>query len=68
MGQLFQTICRLVAEGNYVLGLHAIERLEHRKIMEWQVVRLSRPPANTSNDTIPSRFRQSRLWNSFRMA
>ena len=38
MGQLFQTICRLVAEEKYVIGEHASERLEERGIMEWQVV------------------------------
>jgi hypothetical protein len=35
---LFETICRLVAEEKYVIGLHASERLEERGIMEWQVV------------------------------
>ena len=38
MQPLFQTIRRLVAEGKYVIGFHASERLEERGIMEWQVV------------------------------
>ena len=38
MGQLFDTICQLVAEEKYVIGQHASERLEERGIMEWQVV------------------------------
>jgi hypothetical protein len=38
MGQLFDTIRRLVAEERYVVGEHASERLEERGIMEWQAV------------------------------
>jgi hypothetical protein len=38
MGQLFDTIKELVAQEKYVVGQHAIERLEERGIMEWQVV------------------------------
>lgn len=38
MGQLFDTVRQLVAEGKYVVGQHASERLEERNIMEWQVV------------------------------
>src|SRR5436190_403297 len=38
MGQLFDTIRKLVAEEKYVVGQHASERLEERGIMEWQVV------------------------------
>ena len=38
MGQLFDTIRRLVAEEKYVVGHHASERLEERGIMEWQAV------------------------------
>jgi hypothetical protein len=37
-GQLFDTIRQLVAEGKYIVGQHASERLEERGIMEWQVV------------------------------
>ena len=38
MGQLFSTIRRLVADGRYIIGEHASERLEERGIVEWQVV------------------------------
>jgi hypothetical protein len=38
MGELFQTIRQLVAEEKYLVGQHAVERLEERGIMEWQVV------------------------------
>jgi hypothetical protein len=38
MGQLFDTIRKLVAEEKYVVGEHASERLELRGIMEWQAV------------------------------
>lgn len=38
MGQLFDTIRRLVDEEKYVVGQHASERMEERGIMEWQVV------------------------------
>lgn len=36
MGALFTRIRRLVTEGQYVVGLHAGERLEERGVMEWQ--------------------------------
>jgi hypothetical protein len=36
MGKLSETIHRLVAEGKYVVGEHASERLDERGIMEWQ--------------------------------
>ena len=38
MNPLFGTIRQLVAEGKYVVGEHASERLEERRIMEWQAV------------------------------
>lgn len=38
MGELFNTIKRLVADEKYIVGLHASERLEERGIMEWQVL------------------------------
>jgi hypothetical protein len=38
MGLLFQTIRRLVMSGRYVIGEHAILRLDERFILEWQVV------------------------------
>lgn len=38
MGKLSQAIQQLVAQGRYVVGEHASERLEERGIMEWQAV------------------------------
>ena len=37
-GRLFNTIRSLVAAGRYVVGEHAAERLEERRILEWQLV------------------------------
>lgn len=38
MGELYEKIRRLVAEQRYVVGEHAVDRLEERGILEWQVV------------------------------
>jgi hypothetical protein len=38
MGQLFATIRDLVAKEQYVVGIHAIERLEERGVLEWHAV------------------------------
>ncbi len=38
MGNLFETIRRLVEEEKYVVGEHAVQRLEERGILEWQAV------------------------------
>jgi hypothetical protein len=38
VGELFETIRRLVREDRYLVGLHASERLEERGILEWQAV------------------------------
>lgn len=38
MGRPFETIRTLVAEGRYVVGQHAAERLDERGVLEWQVV------------------------------
>jgi len=38
MGELFDTIRRLVAQEKYVVGEHAVLRLEERGILEWQAV------------------------------
>jgi hypothetical protein len=35
---MFQTIRSLVIQGRYVVGHHAIERLDERGMLEWQVV------------------------------
>ncbi|MGD0092150.1 MAG: DUF4258 domain-containing protein [Planctomycetota bacterium] len=38
MGEFFTFIRQLVAEGKYIVGEHASERLDERGIMEWQAV------------------------------
>jgi hypothetical protein len=38
VGNLFTTIQALVAEGRYIVGAHAAERLDERGLLEWQVV------------------------------
>ena len=38
VGRLFDTIRELVANGRYVVGQHAAERLDERGVLEWQVV------------------------------
>jgi len=38
MGKLFDAIRQLVAEERYVVGEHAVQRLEERGILEWQAV------------------------------
>jgi len=38
VGQLFESIRTLVLEDRYVIGEHAVERLEERGILDWQVV------------------------------
>ena len=38
MGRLFDVIRDLVAEDKYLVGEHAAERLEERRIMEWQAI------------------------------
>lgn len=38
MGQLAETIRKLIQEERYLIGEHATERLSERSIMEWQAV------------------------------
>lgn len=38
MEELFARIRSLVTGGRYIVGQHAVERLEERGILEWQVV------------------------------
>lgn len=38
MESLFDKIRRLVAAERYLVGLHAAERLEERRLIEWQIV------------------------------
>lgn len=62
MGELFQTIRKLVAEEKYLVGLHASERLDERDIMEWQAVEglqagdlIAENPGATPNPTVEVR-------------
>jgi hypothetical protein len=62
MGQLFETIRKLVDEEKYVVGQHASERLEERGIMEWQAVAgledgklIAERPDATPNPTVEVR-------------
>lgn len=38
MGQLFDEVRGLIDEERYIVGKHAVERLEERGILEWQEV------------------------------
>ena len=38
MARLFETIRDLIAAEQYIVGQHAVDRLEERGILEWQVV------------------------------
>lgn len=38
MGKLFEKLQALVKTGRYIVGQHAAERLDERKVLEWQVV------------------------------
>ena len=38
MGRLFEKIRSLVANGHYIIGQHAAERLDERGVLEWQVL------------------------------
>lgn len=81
MGQLFETIRRLVAEEKYVIGKHALERLEERRIMEWQVVagvadgrlHLERPfdrpnPVAEIVETLPDGTEVNAVWSWLRLS
>ncbi len=59
MGNLFTTIQQLVERERYVVGQHAVERLEERGILEWQVVvgvesgsLIAEHPTSTPNPTV----------------
>ena len=79
MGELFQTIRQLVANDQYVVGLHAAERLEERGIMEWQAVAglddgelvMERPdaspnPAIEVRETLPNGTEFKAVWSHLR--
>jgi hypothetical protein len=38
MGKLFESIRQLVEDEKYIAGIHAVEQMEKRGIMEWQAV------------------------------
>jgi len=81
MSQLFATIKRLVAAENYVVGVHASERLEERGIMEWQAVSVlddgelmvERPkaqpnPAIEVRQTLPDETDFKAVWSLLRQS
>jgi hypothetical protein len=76
MGKLFDTVQQLVADGNYIVGQHAAERLEERGIMEWQAVagletgkliaerpRTTPNPAIEVNETLPDGTQFKAVWS-----
>ena len=38
MGELFAKIKACVVDGRYIIGDHAVGRLEERSVLEWQIV------------------------------
>ena len=81
MGKLFDSIRRLVADGNYVVGQHAAERLEERGIMEWQAVtgletgaliaersRANPNPAIEVKETLPDGTEFKAVWSHLRQS
>lgn len=81
MGELLQSIRQLVANDQYVIGLHAAERLEERGIMEWQAVSglddgelmVERPgatpnPAIEVRETLPDGTEFKAVWSYLRVS
>ena len=81
MGQLFDTIRKLVTLDKYVVGKHAAERLEERGIMEWQVVAgmddgemiVERPAASPNpvvevRETLPDGTEFKAVWSHLRQS
>ena len=81
MGKLFYTICRLVTEDKYVVGEHAVQRLEERGILEWQAVVgleegkliLERPhdkpnPAIEVTERLPDGTKFKAIWSYLRLS
>jgi hypothetical protein len=65
VGALFDTVQRLVIAGRYVVSQHAVERLDERGILEWQIVDgieeavlLTERPDDQPNPSV----RSSRCW------
>jgi len=76
---LFDTVRRLVAEDKYVVGEHAVQRLEDRGILEWQAVfgleegklMLERPndkpnPAVEVEERLPDGTKFKAVWSYLR--
>ena len=62
MDDLFDSIRELVGSDRYVVGQHAVERLEERDLLEWQVVAgvedarvIVQQPGATPNPTVELR-------------
>jgi len=81
MGELYQTIRRLIAEEKYAIGEHAADRLEERGIMEWQAVTdvddgelmaekpRSRPnPVVEIRETLPDGTEFKAVWSHLRQS
>ena len=79
MAALFDTVRRLVAEDKYVVGEHAVQRLEDRGILEWQAVfgleegklMLERPndkpnPAVEVEERLPDGTKFKAVWSYLR--
>jgi hypothetical protein len=81
MGQLLATIRDLVAKDQYVIGMHAMERLEERDIMEWHavdglaeaVLLIERPyaephPVIEVRETLPDGSEFKAVWSHLRQS
>ena len=81
MGQLIETIRKLVEDERYVVGQHASERLEERGLLEWQVVAgledgeliVERPnadpnPAVEVRESLPDGTEVKAVWSHLRRA
>ncbi len=79
MAQLFQRIRALVAEGRYLVGEHASERLDERGILDWQAVaglsdgtlirekpRAKPNPAVEVNQSLPDGTEYKAVWSFLR--
>jgi hypothetical protein len=81
MGRLFITIRDLVANNQYIIGMHAMERLEARDIMEWHavvgladaVLLIERPNAEPNpvievSETLPDGTEFKAVWSYLRQS
>lgn len=65
MGKLFDTIRQLVDNESYVIGQHALERLEERGILEWQAVAALNDGTLLIERPQAVQILQWRCWSSF---